>query len=328
MLAGCDAATVFHTRGWARVLQQTYGHKAFYLTGSANGHFGRLLPIMEVSSPITGRRGISLPFTDICPVLAGSDAERAGLFEAAVKLGRERGWRSLEVRGDIRAWGNASPSVKFYTHAIELTAGPEALLKNCDPGVRRGIRKAEASGLVVEFRRDAEAVRTYFDLHCGTRRRHGVPPQPFRFFQKVGEYLLEAGNGFVALARQGEAPVAGAVYLKLGAQAIYKFGASDYRFQHLRPNNLVMWSAIRKLAAEGCSALHLGRTSLANEGLRRFKLAFGAREETTAYSRYDFRRNAFMETPDRAEGWANNLLRLLPGPLFRAVGRLLYPHLS
>jgi len=39
---------------------------------------------------------------------------------------------------------------------------------------------------------------------------------------------------------------------------MYKFGASDSGFQHLRPNNLVMWEGIRHCAERGCERLHFG----------------------------------------------------------------------
>ena len=62
-----------------------------------------------------------------------------------------------------------------------------------------------------------------------------------------------------------------------------------------------MWEAIKRYAENGFSRLHLGRTSLANEGLRRFKLGLGAREEKIEYYKYDFRKESFVSDVDRAE---------------------------
>jgi hypothetical protein len=74
--------------------------------------------------------------------------------------------------------------------------------------------------------------------------------------------------------------------------------------------------------------LHLGQTSLADAGLRRFKLGFGAREERLEYYKYDFPKQAFVADKDRAEGPLNSLFRCLPGLLLRLAGQALYPHLS
>ncbi len=162
-------------------------------------------------------------------------------------------------------------SVGFHGHVIELECGEDALFKRLDGAVRRGIRKSEDAGLRAEFSTSLEAVREYFALHCLTRRRHGPPPQPFRLFHNIARYVLAEGHGFVATARLGQKPLAASVFFHSSSEAIYKFGASDYAFQKLRPNNLVMWEAIKRCTANGFARLHLGRTSLANEGLRQFK---------------------------------------------------------
>jgi hypothetical protein len=173
-----------------------------------------------------------------------------------------------------------------------------------------------------------ESAQTFYRLHCGTRRRHGLPPQPFRFFANIQKLMLQAGLGFIATAWQDDKPVAAAVFLHQSRQALYKFGASDPAFQQLRPNNLVMWEGIRQCAARGCASLHLGRTSLGNEGLRRFKLGFGTREHQIKCCKYDFRQERFVSDVDRAEGWFNRFFAILPPPLLRLAGRLIYPHLS
>ena len=115
---------------------------------------------------------------------------------------------------------------------------------------------------------------------------------------------------------------------RLFIEAIYKFGASDYNQQQWRPNNLLMWEAIKRCVQQGCTRIHLGRSSLGQEGLRRFKLSLGAREEQISYYRYDFKTNAFVTTVDRAHSRLTAVFRFLPQTLFRATGRWLYPHLS
>jgi lipid II:glycine glycyltransferase (peptidoglycan interpeptide bridge formation enzyme) len=194
--------------------------------------------------------------------------------------------------------------------------------------VRRGIRKAQKSGLAVQFSTNEEAMRDFYVLHGATRRRHGLPPQPYRFFENITRHVLARGLGFIASISIASEPVAAAVFFHNKSRAIYKFGASDFAFQQLRPNNLLMWEAIRHCAGLGIETLHFGRTSFGNEGLRRFKLGFGAREERIDYFKYDFGTRSFVTDTDRVEGWHNRVFRCMPGPLLRLAGRFLYPHLS
>jgi lipid II:glycine glycyltransferase (peptidoglycan interpeptide bridge formation enzyme) len=218
--------------------------------------------------------------------------------------------------------------LRFFGHILELRGNDTYNFERLDSVMRRGIRKANNSGLQVEFATSREAIGEFYELHCQTRRRHGVPPQPFRFFENIARHVLGRDLGFVAIARLAGRPVAAAVYFYLQREAIYKFGASDYNQQHWRPNNLLMWEAIKRCVKQGCTRIHLGRTSLGQEGLRRFKLSLGAREEQIAYYRYDFKTQAFVTTVDRAHSRLTNVFRYFPQTLFRAAGRWLYPHLS
>jgi CelD/BcsL family acetyltransferase involved in cellulose biosynthesis len=322
-------SSFFHGSAWARVLHESYGHSPCYFCEISDNTLQTLLPVVEVSSAVTGRRGVSLPFSDFCAPLTEDRGSVGPLYEAAMEYGRERKWRHLECRNVSQTWSaNCVASVAFHGHVIELNDGEEALFKRLDGAVRRGIRKAEHEGLRVEFSDSRKAVGEFFALHCLTRRRHGLPPQPLRFFENIARYVLAAGQGFVATAHLGQTPLASFVFFHCGSEAIYKFGASDFAFQHLRPNDLVMWEAIKHCAANGFSRLHLGRTSLANEGLRRFKLGFGAHEEKIEYRRYDFRRRAFVTSKDRAKSVFNRVFRCLPLGILRLAGEVIYPHLS
>jgi hypothetical protein len=321
-------ASIFHGQGWTRVLQQTYGHTPVYICRFDGPKLAGLLPLMEVCSRWTGRRGVSLPFTDFCPALKANAEEAPALYETAMDLGRQRGWKYMECRSVSQGWKGASPSLAFHGHIIDLAGGVDEVFSRLDSAVRRGIRKAEGAGLQVDFSSSWEAVKTFYALHCRTRRRHGLPPQPFRFFENIQRHVLDAGQGFVATARLKEQPLAAGVFFSHGRQALYKFGASDYGFQQLRPNNLMMWAGMRECARRGALALHLGRTSLGNEGLRRFKLSLGASEETVQYCKYDFVAEGFVRDLDRAEGWFNRVFSRLPLPLLRLAGQILYPNLS
>ena len=328
LLATRPEATLFHGKAWARVLHETYGHVPTYYLRLEGGRLADLLPLMEVSSPVTGRRGVSLPFTDFCEPLTTSDSNIANLYQAALEHGRERGWRYLECRGYDGSWPESSPSLAFLGHILDLDGDEKALFAKLDSSVRRGIRKAESAGLRVTIENSVEAVEIYYALHCLTRRRHGVPPQPFRFFANIQKYVLQPGFGFIAIARVGEKPVASAVFFHQGGQALYKYGASNLDFQNIRPNNLLMWEGIRQCHARGCASLHFGRTSLMHEGLRRFKLGFGARETEIKYCKFDFREGRFVTDVDRVEGWFNRVFSAMPPALLKLAGQLLYPHLS
>lgn len=327
-LGGGADCSFFHGKAWAAVLAQTYGYKPHYFAVRAGETLDALLPMMEVDSWLTGRRGISLPFTDYCDPLAGGLSAFQQLFDEAVVYGRNRRWKYLELRGGQQFLASAMPSHRFYGHELALIEDEKGLFAALTPAVRRAVRKAEREGLRVEFLNDARGIRQFYALHCRTRRKHGLPPQPFRFFQNVQKHILARGGGIVVLAQAGARSVAGSIFFQLGQQAIYKFGASDERTLELRGNDLVMWEGIKYFAARGCRKLHLGRTSAGNDGLRRFKLGWGARECAINYFKYDLRKSAFVPGRDEALGWYNRVFAALPLSLSRLLGALLYRHVA
>ncbi|MCS7337950.1 MAG: GNAT family N-acetyltransferase [Verrucomicrobiae bacterium] len=319
---------VFHTAAWARVLTETYGHEPAYFTHFYGGELAGLLPVMKVSSLFVGARAVSLPFTDYCPALFGPDCYQNELYKLALQWSRAAGCRFIEFRGNGNGMPGATPSLVFYGHIVDLNGGAGRAWERLDPAVRRGVRKAKEAGVDVKFSTEEEAVREFYRLHCKTRRRHGLPPQPYSFFRNIAAHILQHGLGVVATANWEGRAIAAAIFLWFGRRAVYKYGASDYAFQHLRPNNLVMWQAIEWLAERRYESLHLGRTSRGNEGLRRFKQGFGAVEETIAYYKFDVVQNCFVRDVDRALGWYNSVFRRLPVPVLRLVGTLLYKHIS
>ena len=155
-----------------------------------------------------------------------------------------------------------------------------------------------------------------------------MPLQLFAFFCNIYEQVLAREKGIVVLARHGRNLIAGAIYFHFGETAIYKFGASDEAFQDFRGNNLVMWSAIKWYARKGMKLLDFGRTSITNDGLRRFKLGWGAEERQMDYFRYDFRHDRFVTGKDGAVGWHNSVFRRAPVLVSRMMGAALYRHIA
>ena len=317
-------ATVFHTREWCQVLCESYGYEPVYLGRMEAGKLQSCLPLIEVESFLTGRRGICLPFTDECGPLGSDGCSGEELREQALSMGKDRGWKYLEIRQECAP----GKSLSFYSHDLRIDRSEEELFQGLDSAVRRGIRKAESSGLEISISQSEEAIAKYYQLHRITRRRHGVPPQPFRFFRNIYRFILEAGHGFVVLAEKAGKPIASAVFFSFGEKGIYKFGASDEQYQQLRPNNLVMWAGIKHLSKGGQGLMSFGRTSIGNEGLRRFKLGWGCSERVVSYLKQDVQTGEIIMQRDQSSGVHSFLFRLLPPWVNQAAGSVVYRHLA
>jgi len=318
----------FHTSAWAKVLHKTYNHHPFYLRFSRGRRLAALVPIMEVRSSFTGRRGVCLPFSDACEPLI-FDLEAVELVrDQVVRFARERRWKHLEIRGGKLFQSVSSSAATFYEHTLDLRRHVEELHERFDSPVRRAIRKAERSNVSALVVHSRQAIDDFYRLHVQTRRRHGLPPQPASFFLNIYEHIIKPSLGFIVLARRESRPIAAAVFFRFGKNAVYKYGASDKRFQEFRANNLVMWQGIQHLARTGVEKLHFGRTDSENDGLRRFKLSWDTHEEIIDYFRVD-PSGRQCSTPLRRESRLHKrIFGRLPLAFNRLAGSILYPHLD
>ncbi|HEU0209517.1 MAG TPA: GNAT family N-acetyltransferase [Candidatus Udaeobacter sp.] len=319
---------VFHSSAWARVLCNTYGHKPFYLHVSDENKTIALLPLLEVAGSLTGRRGVCLPFSDFCgPLLFQAGAEKVLIGELA-QLAKAQHWKFFELRSGSSSQTSAVPSTTFYSHKIDLRNGPQPLFDQFAASVRRAIRKALKSLVVAEVCRTPESLSIFYRLHLRTRRRHGLPPQPFRFFRNIQKEIIEQGLGFIALAWAASRPIAAAVFFHKGDRALYKYAASDERYQRFRGSDLVLWQGIQCLCDAGAQTLHLGRTSLDNGGLRRFKLGWSVAEQMLYYFRFDVASNSWLNNQGLPGTWHKKLFGRLPLKLNQLAGTMIYPQLD
>src|SRR4029078_13241323 len=205
-----------------------------------NGTLQALVPMMEVKSVLTSARGVCLPFSDYCAPLLFSSLAGELVNQKLQQIARERHWSYFEIRSHSTIPAAAVASESYYGHFLDLTIGWDSLRSNFSSSAQRAIRKAERSGLSVRIQSDEDAMSTFYKLHVRTRRRHGVPPQPWFFFLNIQRHLIGAGHGFIVIVEIKKRPLAAAVFFKFGRRAIYKFGVSYETFEAPRDNNLAM----------------------------------------------------------------------------------------
>ena len=277
-------ATPFHDPAWASLLAECYGMSGFVLaelgeSGSVTGGIPLLAPPRLPGAP---RRLVSLPYTDSLPPLVPPDGARQ-VAEAVDAARSELGVARVELRGEL-AGALADPPAAVM-HMLTLERDPDAIARRFSQEKRRNIRASERNGLTTSrAENERDLTETYYGLHLQTRRRLGVPSQPKRFFRLLWRRLLEPGRGFVLTVRHGNIPIASAVFLVGNGTVVYKYGASDAARQAHKPNDLLMWTAIRDACLEGFERFDFGRSELTATGLRQFKSRWGAVERPLVYS--------------------------------------------
>ncbi|MBW2048191.1 MAG: GNAT family N-acetyltransferase [Deltaproteobacteria bacterium] len=317
----------FHSSAWAKTLSESYAYIPVFFTIFQNKAPVSIIPLMEVKSILTGRRGVSLPFSDYCPPIIREKGHFEIVLDDMVKYGTKNGWKYLELRGGHEFLGNFSPANRFYRHVLDLERDSDTIFHAFKGSTRRNIRKALKENLRVSISHSLTSVMEFYRLNSITRKDHGLPPQPRSFFENVHNYIISKGKGIVVLASFRGRNIAGAIFFHFGRRAIYKYGASERAFQSKRPNNLVMWEAIKWYSERGFESISFGRTEPENTGLLQFKRAWGTREEVLRYYRYDFRARSFVVNIPQTQAFAP-IFRRMPIPLLNLLGSFLYRHVG
>jgi CelD/BcsL family acetyltransferase involved in cellulose biosynthesis len=323
----CPNAIAFHHPAWLRLLGDQYGYEmAAICVADSDGELTGGLPFARIRSVLTGRRLVALPFTDACPPLVAHGAPESTLeeLERALSAEQARAGVELEVRDRLPRLGHESQ--RFYSHTLELGPDPAAVEAGFSKSqLRRGIKKALREGVTIERTTAAGALDEFYRLHVETRRHQGVPTQPRRFI-RLFERLFAEGLGFLLVARWESEAIGAAVFLHFNATLIYKYGASAREHLPKRPNNLLFAEAIRWGCLNGMRRLDFGRTDMDNEGLRSFKLAWGAEERVLSYSRLPSAARRSSSPPCSAP--LRFVIKRSPPLVGQAIGSVLYRHVG
>ena len=321
-------ASIFHHTAWMKLIADCYGYLPFVVAlCNERGEITAGLPLVEVGSLLTGRRWVSLPFTDHCEPLSHNNVPPQALFEYLSELQIKYKVPRVELRAAIPHEGQVHRDTSQVLQYMKLSSDAEAIYRNFHrTRVQQSIAKAEREGVGVQWAKSERDLAVFYDLHLRTRHRLGVPVQPKRYFELLWQRIIEAGLGFILVAYKDSVPIAGGVFLTYNATLVYKHGASDRDYSHLCGNHMLLWTSILWGCEHGYTLFDWGKASIGNSGLRAFKSGWGPQESILTYS-------VFSATPpnralDGLSGITEALIRHAPRWVCRMTGELLYRHFA
>ena len=321
-------AHLFHSTSWLDALHRTYGYVPLvFTTSEPQEELKNGLLFCQIESWLTGRRLVSLPFSDHCEPLVDTRAEMQELLLGVKEeVGRNR-WRYAELRPlsemDSLPEGFRQAS-SYCLHMLDLSPEPDNLFrgfhKSC---VQRRIRRAEKANLRYEHGRSDHLLLAFYRLMVMTRRRQLLPPQPFAWFLNLVACLEDRLT--IHLVSQNELPVAGILNIRHKTTLVYKYGCSDRRFNELGATPFVFWRAIQEARSSGLRELDMGRSDWSDQGLIQFKDRWGASSSALTYWRFGAPSSSLGRTRSttRHMRW---IFSHLPDGLLTTSGKMLYRH--
>lgn len=329
-------ASLFHSREWLEALRRTYGYQPIVFTTSPpSARLANGIVLCRVESWLTGRRLVSLPFSDHCELLVDGPEEMSLLMTAIEEELQQGKWRYVEARPltSIPSAANQHPAKVYYHHQLNLAPCLAHLFNRFHKdSIQRKIRRAERELLGYQEGTTDSLLDSFYELLVHTRRRHSVPPQPKKWFQILKDCL---GNALkIRIATRHGKPIAGMITIRHKDCLIYKYGGSDPRFRTLGAMHLLYWKSIQEAKNCGLKSFDLGRSDAHQTGLVTFKRRWGSEESKLTYWRlgssatsdtshaFDLCRNSWKVR------LARRVFAQIPPSFLPTVGSLLYKHVG
>ena len=274
LVAKTEHANLAHAPEWFGAIQNAYGHTPLYLQAEDVDGQLAVLPAFLVRSRIFGTVVASMPFLDgggPCGT-AGDLANLAvhSLIEEATRLGAG----SVELRSTVEI-DLPVPALKDKVNLVRPLPGDAGeLWGRLDARVRNQVRKAERSGLSVEFGH-GETLDAFYDVFAVNMRDLGSPVHARAFFTSILEAFGDRAR--VGLVRKGPTVIGGLVALAFKDTLIVPWASSLHQYLALCPNVLLYWETLAAACREGFARFDFGRSSR-DSGTYRFKRQWGAHE--------------------------------------------------
>lgn len=312
--------TIFHHRNWITLLVDTYGFRLHIPAVIDDGQIMAAVPLLGTRSIWGLPRLISLPFTDCINILSRCEDGPDRIRDALMKPCYGR-YQAIVLRTEQSFQANQTPP--WGRHVIATNRSFDEIAAGFDRSLRTNLRRAEKRQLTCEFSRDQVAFDEFYQLFLRTRRRHGVPVQPKKFFRELYQQILLCNLGFIGLVKAGSTTIAAGVFFDYGGKMMCKYLASDPAALDSRPNEFLICQAIRNASETNHDTFDFGISRREQLGLRRFKRKFGATEN-------DVYNNCIFGTPrppiehTRAMKIVSTTIRNSPTIVAQALGSLFY----
>ncbi len=316
-------SSIFHHRNWLELLSEQYGFEIRIPALIVDRKIRAAIPLLQTQNLRSKKKLISLPFTDYLPVLSADGLATDELCQLINQEYQEK-FETVVIRADETVAGLEHQS-QHVRHELATDFPMEKIETSFASPIRRNLRKSERQDLVFHKRSDIEAINIFYRLHVLTRKKLGVPVQSKKYFLGFYEKLIKSGLGYLGVVSKQNVPIAAVVLLGFNGRLVYKYAASDPTALEHRPNDWLVYNAIRLASEEGYRFFDFGITGKNQHGLRRFKSKWGAAESEIFYS-YIVGQPNIDDGQSRAMQFASVVIKRSPTLVCRALGKAFYKY--
>ena len=320
-----SSTTFYHQVGWKRVVQETYGHKPYYLFAESKmGEVVGILPMFLIKNVFFGKRLVSVPFASYGSVCCENDDIGNALINEAIDIGKNLSVGYCEFRNfkNMNAHENFNCMKEYSTFVLDLSNGVEHIWKNMSRKVRNMIRKGEKSNLKFKVEVSGDAISDFYEIYSKNMRDLGTPVHDYKFFNNI--YKIFPENVFIAKVELNGKLISSLYLLKFKDMLLSGWGSSLIGFLKYAPNDFMYWNSIKYACKNNLLWFDFGRSPV-NSGSYKFKERWGSVEIPLTYCYYPSMKN--ISSPQVKYGKFAKMWSKLPLKVTKIIGPRVRKHI-
>lgn len=257
-------ANHFHLSGWKSVMEAAFDHNPHYLLAKDGNQVQGILPLIPISSRLTGRYVTSLP-GGIC----ASNEEAADLLiHAAIDFVKRVQADYLILRDSFIKW--ASPDLitndDHCTFEVELDEDPDKIWRGVNRRTRQSINRAYQADLKINLGK--ENLDIYYPIYSQALQEKGTPSQGLTFFKHLIKEFPSIFNLFVV---RRDTEILGGGFVAIFKDTIFNtWSGMPRQYYNFNTGYFLYWETLKFGCENGFQRVDLGRSKW-ESGVYKFK---------------------------------------------------------
>lgn len=251
-------ATFYHQLGWKKVIENSLGHRPYYLIAKRKNTISGILPLFLLKNFFFGTSLVSVPAANYAGICADDKETEERLLESAKRLTRELNADFLELRDIKKNTYDLEENNNYATFLVSLDPEPEVVWSRFKKAVRQKIRKAIKSGLILS--QDLGRLDDYYRIYCHNMKRLGSPHFSKSFFKEILKQF--PGKANLIFAEYKNKTIASDIVVQFKDVLMTLFAGAYKKYLWLCPNNFICWKEIEYACKKGYKIYDFGRSQL------------------------------------------------------------------
>ncbi|MDD5530247.1 MAG: peptidoglycan bridge formation glycyltransferase FemA/FemB family protein [bacterium] len=283
-------SSVFNTPEWAKLYEASFPNtKAVFLATEHNDEFIAGLPIIEIKK-IGFVSYYSMPYGHYGGVIidtknADSKIQKLELITQFNKL-IKKNWGVVglsDFYGELEECQlemSGYKKFKYKTQLLNLSDNEQTIWNQLAHSTKSKIKQSKNYEVDVKCISNETEIKDCYKMFEDTSRKHGE--NKLQFTIQFYCNLFYTMNKFLrwTVAKKDNKNIATTIYLVFQDTIIWLASASYTESLKYRPNNALVWDAIKWGCNNGYKYFNFGGSPVSAEGLKKFKESWGTKEES------------------------------------------------